>query len=84
MHEDIAIAAYLISLWQKYHTSKPSFLDLGCGNGLLVYILSQEGYQGFGIDVRKRKIWDRYPEDVKLEVIFLQFLNCLFTFAVYR
>lgn len=61
-------------LWQKHQKKiKPSFLDLGCGNGLLVYILNQEGYPGFGIDVRKRKIWDKYPANVKLEVIFIDF-----------
>lgn len=47
---------------------KPSFVDLGCGNGLLVYILNKEGYPGSGIDVRKRKIWNHYPSEVKLEV----------------
>ena len=31
--------------------SKQTFVDLGCGNGLLVDILTQEGYSGFGIDL---------------------------------
>lgn len=69
VYEDLAIAAYLICLWNKYSiTQKPSFVDLGCGNGLLVYILNEEGYPGYGIDVRKRKIWDIYPKNVNLEV----------------
>lgn len=34
-------------LWR----SKQTFVDLGCGNGLLVDILTQEGYSGFGIDL---------------------------------
>lgn len=68
IHEDIAIAAYLIALWQKFYKNKPSFVDLGCGNGLLVYILNQEGYKGYGVDVRKRNIWDLYPKDTILEV----------------
>lgn len=68
IHEDIAIAAYLMSIWQKSQGGKPSFVDLGCGNGLLVYILIQEGYQGLGVDIRKRKIWDVYPKNVNLEV----------------
>ncbi|XP_022918113.2 probable tRNA (uracil-O(2)-)-methyltransferase [Onthophagus taurus] len=68
VYEDIAIATYLICLWNTLKTSKkPSFVDLGCGNGLLVFILSQEGYNGFGIDVRKRKIWDLYPKSVILK-----------------
>lgn len=69
MYEDVAIAAYLICLWTKLQPGiKPSFVDLGCGNGLLVYILNEEGYPGSGLDVRKRKIWDLYPKNVTLEV----------------
>lgn len=70
VYEDVAIASYLICLWNSEGSSskKPSFLDLGCGNGLLVYILSEEGYPGEGIDVRKRKIWDLYPETTKLQI----------------
>lgn len=45
-----------------------SFVDLGCGNGLLVYILSSEGHLGYGIDVRKRGIWDLYPPTTVLKV----------------
>lgn len=42
-------------------------MDLGCGNGLLVYILSSEGHHGYGIDVRKRGIWDLYPSTTILK-----------------
>ena len=38
---------------------KPTFIDLGCGNGLLTYLLTSEGYQGYGIDVAERKIWSK-------------------------
>ncbi|OXU26629.1 hypothetical protein TSAR_012427 [Trichomalopsis sarcophagae] len=71
--EDVAIATYLILLWEserenlKIH-EKQSFLDLGCGNGLLVHILNSEGYPGLGIDLRRRKIWDLYPKSTNLEV----------------
>eukprot|EP01125_Pyxidicula_operculata_P006146 TRINITY_DN2139_c0_g1_i8.p1 TRINITY_DN2139_c0_g1~~TRINITY_DN2139_c0_g1_i8.p1 ORF type:complete len:445 (-),score=110.57 TRINITY_DN2139_c0_g1_i8:267-1601(-) len=70
--EDVGIAAFLISLWeqeqkQRNLTSKQTFVDLGCGNGFLVYILACEGYNGRGIDIENRKIWDKYPENVKLE-----------------
>ncbi|XP_023308413.2 probable tRNA (uracil-O(2)-)-methyltransferase isoform X1 [Lucilia cuprina] len=63
IYEDLAIAAYLITLWQSDIVNKPptAFADLGCGNGLLVYILIQEGYQGYGYDVRARKLWSLYP-----------------------
>lgn len=65
--EDIAIAAFLISLWQiDTPYKKPSFVDLGAGNGFLVYLLTMEGYEGYGIDIQKRKIWDEYPENVKI------------------
>ncbi|KAK6292140.1 hypothetical protein J4Q44_G00379250 [Coregonus suidteri] len=70
--EDVAIATYLLVLWgeeraEKGLTAKQSFVDLGCGNGLLVHILSNEGHPGKGIDVRKRKIWDMYGPQTHLE-----------------
>lgn len=72
MYEDVAIASYLILLWRderrRMNTNHlQSFVDLGCGNGLLVYILSSEGHGGYGIDVRKRGIWDLYPETTILK-----------------
>ncbi|CAG8516072.1 12426_t:CDS:10 [Funneliformis caledonium] len=65
--EDIAIASWLISIWELERVEQKSsilqsFIDLGCGNGLLTFILSSEGYIGFGIDSRKRKIWDVFIE----------------------
>lgn len=68
MYEDIAIATYLLLLWKDENSKKLRFVDLGCGNGLLVYILTKEGHVGIGIDVRKRNIWDMYTKDVMLEV----------------
>lgn len=48
VYEDVAIAAYLLILWEEERavrgeTARQSFVDLGCGNGLLVHILSSEG-----------------------------------------
>ncbi|KAI2620566.1 DUF1613-domain-containing protein [Hypoxylon sp. NC1633] len=62
--EDLSIAAFLIELWaQMYQDSLfPGFVDIGCGNGLLVYILRKEGYAGWGFDARKRKSWDNYSD----------------------
>nr|XP_054749079.1 probable tRNA (uracil-O(2)-)-methyltransferase [Lytechinus pictus] len=72
VYEDVAIATYLILLFEgeREETSdskKQSFVDLGCGNGLLVHILNSEGYPGKGIDLRKRKIWDLYGTETHLE-----------------
>ncbi|KAM6909370.1 putative tRNA (uracil-O(2)-)-methyltransferase [Xenentodon cancila] len=72
VYEDVAIATYLLVLWaeemeQKSLTARQSFVDLGCGNGLLVHILSNEGHPGKGIDVRKRRIWDTYGPQTLLE-----------------
>ncbi|XP_067640946.1 probable tRNA (uracil-O(2)-)-methyltransferase [Eurosta solidaginis] len=65
IYEDLAISAYLISVWKR--VGPPTgFADLGCGNGLLVYILSEEGYNGYGYDVRARKIWSCYPKTTRL------------------
>ncbi|XP_050533398.1 probable tRNA (uracil-O(2)-)-methyltransferase [Daktulosphaira vitifoliae] len=63
--KDIATASYLILLWGK---SKPTFVDMGCGNGLLVHILNSEGYRGFGVDIRSRNMWAQYPETTVLKV----------------
>ncbi|XP_060528805.1 probable tRNA (uracil-O(2)-)-methyltransferase [Cylas formicarius] len=64
--EDIAIASFLICIWK---TDKHiNFVDCGCGNGLLVYLLTQEGFSGYGLDVRRRPIWDIYPDNTKLLV----------------
>ncbi|KAK2863141.1 hypothetical protein Q5P01_002674 [Channa striata] len=72
VYEDVAIATYLLVLWaeeraQKGLTTRQSFVDLGCGNGLLVHILTNEGHPGKGIDVRRRKIWDMYGPQTLLE-----------------
>lgn len=67
--EDIGIAAFLIELWIKIYgedyKTKMQFRDLGCGNGVLCYILIQEGINGIGIDARQRKSWAIYPQGVK-------------------
>ncbi|XP_014672405.1 PREDICTED: probable tRNA (uracil-O(2)-)-methyltransferase isoform X2 [Priapulus caudatus] len=84
VYEDVAIAAYLLLIWKKERSikgiqEKQSFIDLGCGNGLLVYILSNEGHQGLGLDVRRRKIWDMYgPETVLRESSIVPSDDCLF------
>ncbi|XP_047574706.1 probable tRNA (uracil-O(2)-)-methyltransferase isoform X4 [Lutra lutra] len=76
VYEDVAIAAYLLILWEEERAerglmAKQSFVDLGCGNGLLVHILSTEGHPGRGIDVRRRKIWDMYGPQTCLEVCLI-------------
>ncbi|KAJ9580868.1 hypothetical protein L9F63_023956 [Diploptera punctata] len=74
VYEDVAIATYLLLLWEQERIDKgtpdvyQTFVDLGCGNGLLVHILTSEGHRGVGLDVRKRAIWDVYPSTTKLEV----------------
>ncbi|GFW23396.1 probable tRNA [Trichonephila clavipes] len=69
--EDISIAAYLMTFWEqerilKNLTRKQTFIDLGCGNGLLDHILQSEGHKGIGMDLRKRKIWDAYGPETNL------------------
>ncbi|KAI8333397.1 hypothetical protein BC941DRAFT_434601 [Chlamydoabsidia padenii] len=62
VYEDIAIASYLICIWlleEEATKRKPTFVDLGCGNGLLTYLLKKEGYQGYGVDMADRRIWER-------------------------
>ncbi|KAG0260219.1 tRNA methyltransferase 44, partial [Linnemannia exigua] len=95
--EDIAIAAWLVALWEierdvastesgsgeagaKVATDKESknagmisrrrkqtFVDLGCGNGLLTHILNEEGHKGTGVDIVSRKVWDVYGPNTELK-----------------
>ncbi|GKU07467.1 trna (uracil-o-)-methyltransferase [Fusarium langsethiae] len=60
--EDLGIAAFLIELWRDMYRGIdfPGFVDIGCGNGLLVHILKLEGYDGWGFDARERKSWSQY------------------------
>jgi len=61
--EDLGIAAFLIELWAEIYPNRlefPGFVDIGCGNGLLVHILIEEGYEGWGFDARRRKSWTTY------------------------
>ena len=62
--EDLGIAAFLIELWREMYndTKFPGFVDIGCGNGLLVHILTEEGYSGWGFDARRRKSWLTYSQ----------------------
>jgi tRNASer (uridine44-2'-O)-methyltransferase len=67
--EDLSIAAFLIELWKQIYPSPtlfPDFIDIACGNGVLVYILLKEGYTGSGFDARRRKTWDILGIDLYL------------------
>ncbi|GAA5892642.1 tRNA (uracil) methyltransferase [Sporobolomyces salmoneus] len=82
--EDVAICAWLICLWEKMDPLKVSekdgleraepeggFVDVGCGNGLLVYLLNSEGYKGYGLDLRARKSWALYSPTPDLRLTSL-------------
>lgn len=43
----------------------PGFVDIGCGNGVLVDILLREGYQGWGFDARRRKTWATFDDPIQ-------------------
>ena len=49
IHEDVSIATYLILMWNHLKYKVKCFVDMGCGNGLLVYILNDQGFNGYGI-----------------------------------
>ncbi|KNE70278.1 hypothetical protein AMAG_14425 [Allomyces macrogynus ATCC 38327] len=78
VYEDVALASYLTLLWERHYSPSENadeetaraaaranvhFADLGAGNGLLTYLLHKEGYHGFGVDIRARKIWPRWQEE---------------------
>ena len=39
-----------------------------CGNGLLTHILTTQGYEGYGIDLRARISWSNYPESTQAQL----------------
>ena len=73
IHEDLGIASYLLTFWQERGIKPKSFVDLGCGNGLLVYLLHSEGIpNGVGLDLRHRKIWQNFQNegtDLRIQTI---------------
>ncbi|KAG9239490.1 hypothetical protein BJ875DRAFT_448220 [Amylocarpus encephaloides] len=74
--EDLAIAAFLIELWADVYENQifSGFVDIGCGNGLLVHILVEEGYEGWGFDARRRKswtIWSQKSQDNLKEMVLI-------------
>ncbi|KAK1825182.1 tRNA(Ser) Um(44) 2'-O-methyltransferase [Friedmanniomyces endolithicus] len=79
--EDLGIAAFLVEVWRDMYVlpgeaiegegggggrvAFPGFVDIGCGNGVLTYILLSEGYPGWGFDARKRKTWSIFPPEIQ-------------------
>lgn len=57
-------ARYLCALWVgegwRGGGQRQTFVDLGCGNGFLTHLLTEEGHVGKGYDRQRRKIWDIY------------------------
>ncbi|KIO29345.1 hypothetical protein M407DRAFT_21569 [Tulasnella calospora MUT 4182] len=52
--------------WDTWGRPPGGWIDLGCGNGLLVHILVSMGYtDGFGIDIRTRKTWELFPPETQ-------------------
>eukprot|EP01105_Mastigella_eilhardi_P015236 TRINITY_DN346_c0_g3_i2.p1 TRINITY_DN346_c0_g3~~TRINITY_DN346_c0_g3_i2.p1 ORF type:complete len:705 (+),score=137.95 TRINITY_DN346_c0_g3_i2:50-2164(+) len=78
VYEDIGIAAFLVCLCdiedkirvgtnEEDDKSRPphrSFVDLGCGNGLLAHVLSSEGFTGYGVDLNERNVWNQYDRTI--------------------
>lgn len=83
--QDLMIAAFLIELWRGMYgvtpanegdaqiqtdaNNFPGFVDIACGNGVVVYVLLMEGYQGFGFDARRRKTWSIFPGWVQEKLV---------------
>ncbi|RKP38852.1 hypothetical protein BJ085DRAFT_17949 [Dimargaris cristalligena] len=68
--EDISIASWLLGIWQRYPSERSfptKYVDLGCGNGFLVHLLTSEGIPGYGIDQSERKVWSLYGPTTHLE-----------------
>ena len=81
--EDLSIAAFLVEIWKDMYShgagdddsvksealpSFPGFVDIGCGNGVLVDVLLHEGYKGWGFDAHKRRTWSTFEPWVQKEL----------------
>ncbi|KAI9813555.1 MAG: tRNA(Ser) Um(44) 2'-O-methyltransferase [Thelocarpon impressellum] len=68
--EDLGIAAFLVELWRGMYSDRsfPGFVDIGCGNGVLVDILLREGWPGSGIDARQRKSWSTFSAETRSQL----------------
>ncbi|CAI2347658.1 unnamed protein product [Caenorhabditis sp. 36 PRJEB53466] len=65
--EDCGIASYVHELVETDILPKPKkYVDIGCGNGLLVHLLNKSGFSGYGMDVRQRKVWKTLLKDEDL------------------
>lgn len=66
---------------KKAQEAFPGFVDMACGNGLLVHVLASEGYSGWGFDARPRKSWDAYPSSTRARlresVLVPEVFSCL-------
>ncbi|KAK4686049.1 tRNASer (uridine44-2'-O)-methyltransferase, partial [Tremellales sp. Uapishka_1] len=57
--------------WDSWGRPERGFIDLGCGNGLLVHILVSEGYEGKGYELRQRRTWPLYPPRTRAALVEL-------------
>ncbi|KAI5285649.1 tRNA(Ser) Um(44) 2'-O-methyltransferase [Ascosphaera aggregata] len=64
-HSTVAAGTTTTTTNKKEKKVFPGFVDIACGNGVLVYILHQEGYQGWGFDARRRKTWSILPQSTR-------------------
>ena len=61
----------------------PGFVDIGCGNGVLVDVLIREGFMGWGFDARRRKTWDTVRSSILTIIAFmLILLHLLLAFSI--
>ena len=50
-------------LWDELEPGhRPRFVDLGCGSGVLPFVLNKEGYPGYGVDLRSRPFWEKLED----------------------
>ncbi|KAI3653648.1 hypothetical protein MP228_001595 [Amoeboaphelidium protococcarum] len=65
--EDISILTFLHCLFKQQKSNSMEdlyFIDIGCGNGFLTYLLGKQNWNGLGFDQAKRALWDVLQEDL--------------------
>uniref|UniRef100_A0A914Z0S6 tRNA (uracil-O(2)-)-methyltransferase n=1 Tax=Panagrolaimus superbus TaxID=310955 RepID=A0A914Z0S6_9BILA len=66
LYEDVGIVAYLATYWLSNAIKDVHFVDIGCGNGVVSYLLNSiygNHVKGVGYDVKSRKIWEYYKSE---------------------
>uniref|UniRef100_A0AC34FNL1 tRNA (uracil-O(2)-)-methyltransferase n=1 Tax=Panagrolaimus sp. ES5 TaxID=591445 RepID=A0AC34FNL1_9BILA len=80
IYENIGIVAYLATYWLSNAIKEIHFVDIGCGNGVISYLLNSiygNKMSGVGYDAKSRNIWEYYKSKAR-DVLKVQTISANF------